>query len=372
MNVPKPIFLVALAFAACASKAITDPTATAQVGSVAVAGASSAAPNVKTAMIVLYQPEEVMQARVLEVKALADYAKGLEAACADYFAGATRPETLHIVIAVKPGKRARVWFVSDTRKLESLAPLRDKLQAVVPLEVFHGPVAFGLQMSIAGGAPGAPSATDSGPPPIPQEWRDSAKGEEGPLTVPDDFLKKVWPDEPGSTVANQPTPPGFVNQVLEPLGGVIFKPKDWFYNEDHHGPSFLWTLSKEESTKGGYTTGVRIQAIVGVKKNSGQTAESFIMAHIAKKRKAASRVVSDCGSGTEQQGLRRMCLETEEGVYHIQYSLFFSTDDADLAVVMTAGTTKELWPQFSSTFQAMRDFQLLDMNHIQKQVPPAH
>lgn len=42
-----------------------------------------------------------------------------------------------------------------------------------------------------------------------------------------------------------------------------------------------------------------------------------------------------------------------------------------MAVVVTAGTTKELWPQFTATFDMMRELQLLAMKHIQKQLDKA-
>jgi hypothetical protein len=62
-------------------------------------------------------------------------------------------------------------------------------------------------------------------------------------------------------------PTEFVTQVLEPTGGKIPRPKDWFYAESHHGPVYDWMITRED-THGGtgpYTTGVRIQTFVGVK-----------------------------------------------------------------------------------------------------------
>jgi hypothetical protein len=141
-----------------------------------------------------------------------------------------------------------------------------------------------------------------------------------------------------------------------------------------HARSKMRSIAQTESrsdAKGSYTTGVRIQTVLGVKKKTGLTAEAFIMSFIEKKRKTASRVVKDCGAGTEQGGFKRLCLETEESAHHIHYSTFYTAGGADLAVVVTAGTTKELWPQFTATFETMREFQLLDMKHIQKQLDKA-
>jgi hypothetical protein len=62
----------------------------------------------------------------------------------------------------------------------------------------------------------------------------------------------------------------------------------------------------------------------------------------------------------------RVCLETEEGPHHILYSLFWGTNDLDIAVVSIAGTTKELWPTYEATFNKMGEFELIDMKRFEK------
>ena len=69
----------------------------------------------ETDHVVFYLPEEVMEARVGSVGDFVNYAKQLQAICTEFFTTTKTPETLHIVVAVHPGKRARVWFVSSTR-----------------------------------------------------------------------------------------------------------------------------------------------------------------------------------------------------------------------------------------------------------------
>jgi len=56
----------------------------------------------------------------------------------------------------------------------------------------------------------------------------------------------------------------------------------------------------------------------------------------------------------------RVCLETEEGPHHILYSLFWGSNDLDMFVISIAGTPKELWDQFSPTFDRMSGFELVD------------
>jgi len=161
-------------------------------------------------------------------------------------------------------------------------------------------------------------------------------------------------------------PTEFVQQLLEPTGGKISRPKDWFYAENHQGQTYMWTLSREDTTGGKrYTTGVRIQTFTGVKTGTGKTAREFILEFIAAKKKDADRLIRSCNP--EDQGLfTRTCLETEEGPHHILYSLFWGSDDLDIAVVIISGTAKELWDIYAPTFDKMRGFELIDMKRFEK------
>ncbi len=160
------------------------------------------------------------------------------------------------------------------------------------------------------------------------------------------------------------TPTEFVTQVLEPTGGTILRPKDWFYVEGHRGPTYMWTLSREERSVGGpYTTGVRIQAFTGVLGGTGKTPERFIHDFAAARRGQAERVIST--REPQDQGLfTRIGLETEEGPHHILYSLFWGSNGLDIAVVSIAGTTKELWEVYAPVFDRMASFDLIDMSRF--------
>ena len=157
----------------------------------------------------------------------------------------------------------------------------------------------------------------------------------------------------------------FVTQILEPTGGKILRPKDWFYVESHQGPSYVWTISREDSKKGGYTTGVRIQTLVGVKEGTGKSGKDFLLDFVSAKKKQADKVIKNCEE-TEQGLFRRICLETEEGADHISYSLFWGTDNLDVVVISVAGTTKELWGEYAGTFEKMSAFELIDMKRFEK------
>jgi hypothetical protein len=177
------------------------------------------------------------------------------------------------------------------------------------------------------------------------------------------LLAAVIPIFTASAFAEAP-PTEFVTQVLEPTGGKIPRPKDWFYAEGHHGAAYVWTLSREDTTGGKpYTTGVRIQTLTGIKEGTGKTAKQFILDFLDAKKKEAAKVIKACKE--QDQGLfTRICLETEEGPYHILYSLFWGANGMDLAVVSIAGTTKELWETYAPTFDKMNAFELIDMKRF--------
>jgi len=156
-------------------------------------------------------------------------------------------------------------------------------------------------------------------------------------------------------------PREFVTQILEPTGGKIQRPKGWFYTESHSLPSlYTWILSREDASKGPYTTGVRIETIAGVHKGSGKTPKQFVLDFVKLKKEA--KVLKTCGENN--QGMfTRVCLETEQGPHHILYSLFWG-NDIDVVVVSIASTTKELWDTYAPTFDKMKGFELIDMKRF--------
>lgn len=166
-----------------------------------------------------------------------------------------------------------------------------------------------------------------------------------------------------ASVAAQTAPSTFVVQILEPTGGKIERPSEWFYAEDHGGPVYRWTLSREDTSGNHpYTTGVKIQAFTGVKQGTGKTAKEFVLEFAASK-KMEGKVIRSCPE--VNQGLfTRACLETEEGPHHILYSLFWGSNGLDIAVISIAGTTKELWKTYAATFDRMSSFELIDMKRF--------
>jgi hypothetical protein len=165
--------------------------------------------------------------------------------------------------------------------------------------------------------------------------------------------------------ADKPTAPReFVTQILEPTGGKIQRPKTWFYTESHSSTSYTWILSREDASKGPYTTGMRIQLIAGVKQGTGKTTRQFVLDYVRSKKREA-KVLKTCGENN--QGLfTRVCMETEEGPYHILYSLFWGNKGFDYVVVAISGTTKPMWETYAPIFDRMGGFELIDMKRFTK------
>ncbi|MES3021320.1 MAG: hypothetical protein V4857_07015 [Pseudomonadota bacterium] len=161
-------------------------------------------------------------------------------------------------------------------------------------------------------------------------------------------------------------PTEFVTQILEPTGGNIPRPKDWFYTEGHGGPVYMWTLSRENAAGNSpYTTGVRIQLFAKIKQGTGKTPKQFVLDFLASKKNDGAKVISTCKE-QHQAMFTRVCLETEEGPYRIMYSLFWGNNNLDMAIVSVAGTNKELWATYAPTFDKMSVFEIIDMKRFAK------
>src|SRR5579862_1620198 len=245
--------------------------------------AAGTAKGFKTASLNIgYMSQRELGERVT-VDDLAAYVKKLEAVCTKYFAGTTARENLDIVVVARPDGKSRVWFVSSRGAAaeKKRDTLRARLESVPAPKVSGGAIAFDIQGQIAGGD--SKPAQEPGPPPIPAEWK-QALSKQKEAMIFDKALAQIWPGSEAVAAANMP-PPGFVNQVLEPTGGHMFRPKDWFYKEDHHDSVFTWIISQEDTSKGGdYVTGVRIQAYIGVQKTQGKPAKDFIADFVESKK----------------------------------------------------------------------------------------
>ena len=145
-----------------------------------------------------------------------------------------------------------------------------------------------------------------------------------------------------------PVPDGYIAQQLDVTKGWIARPKDWFYESRGTPSGWLWTIAKEDPSKGEYETGMRIQMLIGFKKH-GTTSEAFLRNFIGQKR-VEDKVLSDCE--TKVGNFQRICLEVLEGKFHIQYSVYWDSN-TDYAFLVTFGAPANKWNEVKAIEQTM-------------------
>lgn len=140
--------------------------------------------------VMLYQHENVAAERLGGVDELASFLTAVERTVAASLPAGSTPRELDVVIAIKPGRKARYWFVQVPEGDAIPAQLERDLQALDVPQVVGGPVALALIGSVSG----APASSKPGSPPMPQQWRDAAAKSVGPAALPESVLATLWPD----------------------------------------------------------------------------------------------------------------------------------------------------------------------------------
>jgi len=161
------------------------------------AAAADVPKGIDTNGVDFFLPRQVTAQRV-SLDDLATYTKSLQDICELYFANATAPEDVDIVVAIKPGPKSRVWFISlaSPPADQRFVALRQKLEAVEPPPVRSGPIALSIHGVIAGGNDLPPTKTGQ-PPQMPEDWKTVMLRSRGnrPLTF-DDLIPLVWDGAP--------------------------------------------------------------------------------------------------------------------------------------------------------------------------------
>ena len=137
--------------------------------------------------VVLLQPSAVMEKRVSNIDAMADYIKAVEAASREAViaSGATQAVGGFIVLAVKPGLKSNVWLDFDALlDLEIRKQITKNVRAIKPFEVAEGPVVFALKVATWEGKESKRGA------PSPPEWK-KLKHVGKPLEI-GQLVQKVW------------------------------------------------------------------------------------------------------------------------------------------------------------------------------------
>ena len=122
------------------------------------------------------------------------YINRLQAVCVDFYAAATVPDDIDIVVIVVAGGHPHFWFISSrgSDTFERVHRLIEKLQAVPAPVLKRGPIGFAMMGRIAGGT--SARKVQNTAPPIPKEWKDSLakSSKDGPLHF-DEVVKLVCP-----------------------------------------------------------------------------------------------------------------------------------------------------------------------------------
>jgi len=126
-------------------------------------------------------------------------------------------------------------------------------------------------------------------------------------------------------------------------------------------------LSAENPLKGGYETGLRIQLLVGVEKQTKKSRFSFTQDFFAKKR-SSTTVVRECPE-IDQEKFKRQCIEVVENVerpngikaYHLLYSVFWGKE-IDMVSVFTFGAPQEEWASVKDVIEIMSHVELIGPN----------
>ncbi len=160
--------------------------------SFASAGQAPPPPVFESNFITLYQPGDVVEARVPGgVEPLATYIEALEKAGLEFWRERSQSSGRRVLVAVivKPGRAARVWVTAIPTALppKDVAAFRSALEKVQAVDV-TAPLAFAFEANLWGG-----DGTKSLTPKVPPEWADAARLSKGPTVIPEGLLPILWP-----------------------------------------------------------------------------------------------------------------------------------------------------------------------------------
>jgi hypothetical protein len=147
--------------------------------------AQAPAPHVKTENIIMLQNDAIIGQRAVSVKDVGLYLKAVREAFDAAYAKIDTPEAVSAVVAIKPGRKGRLWLVSSLPNPPDRTDLMTRFQAIPVPEVKDGSLAFAIRFTIAG----APMAKI---PMLPPEWNAAFAGK--PAIMPDAITTYIWTD----------------------------------------------------------------------------------------------------------------------------------------------------------------------------------
>ena len=137
-------------------------------------------------------PSELAQR--IPAEELNGYIDRLKAVCADFYAAATVPDDIDIVVIVVAGGHPHFWFISSrgSDTFDRVHRLIEKLQVLPAPMLKRGPIGFAMTGRIAGGT--SARKVQNSAPLFPKEWKDflAKSSKDGPLDF-DEVVKLVCP-----------------------------------------------------------------------------------------------------------------------------------------------------------------------------------
>lgn len=151
-----------------------------------------------------YQPKTELRERLGDSSApFVDYVDQIDARLRQVFAEQPRDQGVSgaVVVALKPGRRARYWLAFGNRGVDTQLQSRilAVMEGIVPLAV-QDTVAMAVHFDAWGG--GAPVSSPQSPYVMPPEWEQALKTAGGGR-LPDAVLSVLWPD----AADQRPIPP---------------------------------------------------------------------------------------------------------------------------------------------------------------------
>jgi hypothetical protein len=146
--------------------------------------------------IVLYQPDDALQALGVETTTLTEYIKQLTEVTVRLCAAVTTPQALQIVVAARPDGTSRVWLVTEQPPTTevNVAALREALERVPPPPLAKGPLVLAMNGALADGAARKLGTAESFQPPLPEEWKRVMAG----ANTVEEVVNRAWPEQPPS------------------------------------------------------------------------------------------------------------------------------------------------------------------------------
>lgn len=317
--------------------------------------------------VTMLQPEQVMERRAADVSALAEYIANVDATLEKSLKSFSPhcPAQGSIFIAVRPNRTSKTWLAFNPALPDKLADMIiSTVQSIPPFPAQEGIVVFSLQTKLWDGT------STAQPRQFPKEWLAIPKQNDLP-TEASEIADLAWghKNEP-AVQSNNLAPSGFVQQILDPTGGAINRPKDWFYTQMNNPAGYTWTISHEDSKNGAYQTGMKIQLLTGIQEYTHVSSSDFIKHFISEKKRSAVSIIKSCPEQTEDN-FQTICLESEEIVpaldakekFHIIYTGYWN-NELDIAFMTTFGAPSREWDKTNNIAANMSSLKLLDMARL--------